>query len=55
MVADGLNNREIAEQLFLAESTVKTHLNRILAKLNVRDRVGLVIFAYDVGLANSSR
>ena len=55
MVADGLTNREIAEQLFLAESTVKTHLNRILAKLGARDRVGLVIFAYDSGLASPSR
>ena len=54
-VASGLTNREIAASLSLAESTVKTHLNRILAKLEIRDRVGLVIFAYDAGLASPHR
>lgn len=49
-VAQGLTNGEIANALHLAESTVKTHINRILAKLELRDRVALVVFAYDAGL-----
>ncbi len=49
-VAKGLTNQEIAATLFLAEATVKTHIGHILAKLNLRDRVGMVVFAYDTGL-----
>jgi DNA-binding NarL/FixJ family response regulator len=50
-VAMGRSNVEIAEALFLGETTVKTHVSRLLAKLGVRDRVGLVIAAYEEGVA----
>jgi DNA-binding NarL/FixJ family response regulator len=46
----GKSNAEIAQTLYLSEATVKTHLTRILAKLNLRDRVQLVVFAYEHGL-----
>ncbi len=49
-VATGRSNNEIAEALFLSEATVKTHLGRILMKLEVRDRVQAVVFAYRHGL-----
>lgn len=50
LVGRALSNREIAETLVLAESTVKTHINRLLRKLSMRDRAGLIVLAYETGL-----
>jgi len=51
LIAKGLGNREIGEQLFISERTVKSHVTHLLEKLNLRDRTQLAIYAYRNNLA----
>lgn len=50
LVGRAMSNTEIAQHLVLAESTIKSHLNRILHKLELRDRAQLIVLAYESGL-----
>jgi DNA-binding NarL/FixJ family response regulator len=52
LLARGMSNREIADELVLGETTIKTHVTRILSKLGVRDRVHAVVLAYETGIIN---
>lgn len=53
-IGKGWTNGETADRFVLSESTVKTHVGRVLAKIGARDRIQAVIFAYDLGLARPS-
>jgi DNA-binding NarL/FixJ family response regulator len=55
LIAAGLSNEEIASQLYVSNSTVKTHAGRAMMKLSARDRAQLVVFAYETGLAQPGR
>jgi DNA-binding NarL/FixJ family response regulator len=54
LIAQGLNNRQVAKEMFVSEATVKTHLNHILAKLAMQDRAALIAWAWRHGLAGSA-
>jgi DNA-binding NarL/FixJ family response regulator len=50
LVAAGLSNAEIAARLYLSQATIKSHITRILARLGLRDRVQIAVFAYENGI-----
>ena len=54
LIANGLSNPEIAQELFISDTTVKTHVTHILQKLNLRDRVQAVVLAYQTGLIETN-
>ena len=55
LVGQGMTNDEIGRELFLSPLTAKTHVSRIMSKLGARDRVQLVVIAYETGLVNAGR
>jgi DNA-binding NarL/FixJ family response regulator len=55
LVAGGLSNAEVADRLVLSPLTIKTHVARILDKLNLRDRIQAVVLAYETGIVRPGR
>ena len=54
LIAQGLNNSELATTLFISEITVKTHVSRIMSKLNLTDRTKVAVYAWEKGIINRS-
>jgi DNA-binding NarL/FixJ family response regulator len=55
LIAAGLSNAEIASRLYLSEATIKSHITRILARLGLRDRVQIAVYAYEYGIVRPGR